>query len=238
MCLDDAPAHEAHDDLRFIGRRSTSSVRPHHDDGAMDESDDARIGTLAAAQHGLVSAQQASASGLSATQMRGRVLSGRWERIGRGVYRIRGAPVTPLQPAMAAVLARPDGAISFLNAAQVIGLTVAGPPKPWLTVPASSSARSPLARIHRSDLPQDQVVVVQGIRVTTAARTLVDCSSLFGAKRLGKLVDEAMHRRLTTPAQVEVIIDAHRDPRRAAAHAVLRGLVEVWRPAIRPGSPA
>jgi hypothetical protein len=204
----------------------------------MDHEADVRVGVIAARQHGLISAQQASTAGLSRTQIQHRVRTGRWERMARGIYRIAGAPPSRPQPAMAAVLSRPDGAISFLNAAELFGLSVVGPPVPWLTVPTSSSARAAVARVHRSDLPTDQIDVVQGIRVTTAARTLVDCSALLGQHRLGKLVDEAMHRRLTSPQRVEAILDAARDRSLVARHEVLRDLIDVWRPSIRPGSPA
>jgi hypothetical protein len=139
---------------------------------------------------------------------------------------------------MVAALARPEGAVSFLTAAELLGLRVTGPPVPYLTVPAASSGRSSVARVHRSDLPTDQITMVLGIRATTGARTLVDCSSLLGRNRLGKLVDEAMHRRLASVRSVEAILEANRDPSLTASHAVLAGLLDVWRPAIRPDSPA
>lgn len=204
----------------------------------MDANADARVAAVAAKQHGLISMRQVATAGLSHTQVRHRVAVGRWERIERGVYRINGTPVTRIQRSMAAVLARPDGAISFLSAAELAGLSIVGPPLPWLTVPASASARSSVARVHRSDLPLDQITSISGVRTTTGARTLVDCSAVLGARRLRKIVDEAMHRGLASPRSVDAIVDANRDPALVQAHDVLRELVEVWRPAIRPGSPA
>ena len=204
----------------------------------MVEGADARAAATAAKQHGLLNTNQAVAAGLSATQIRRRILTGRWERITIGVYRIRGAPTRPVQRAMAAVLARPEGVISHLNAAELAGLRITGPPVPWLTVPSTSSARSSVARIHRTDLPDDQITTVDGVRTTAGARTLVDCSAVLGVHRLRKLVDEALHLRLATPAAVDAVLDANRDPRLLRRHDVLRDLVEVWRPVIRPGSPA
>lgn len=204
----------------------------------MDPQADQRIGALAAKQHGLISMRQAAGAGLSHTQVRRRVAVGRWERMAHGIYRVHGAPVTRLQRAMVAVLARPDGVISHLVAAELAGLSIVGPPLPWLTVPSTSSGRSPVARVHRCDLPPDQIMLIAGIRTTVGARTLVDCSALLGAKRLGKLVDEAMHRRLATPEGIDAILDANRNPSLVGHHDVLRELIDVWRPAIRPGSPA
>ena len=204
----------------------------------MDHDADERVGAIAAQQHGLISARQAAGAGLSRSQIRHRTTAGRWEAMARGIYRIRGAPITRMQPAMAAVLARPDGAVSFLSAAELAGLSITGPPLPWLTVPAASSARASVARIHRTDLPADQITTILGIRTTVGARTLVDCSAVLGPRRLARLVDEAMHLKIATPLAVEAILDRNRDASLFAHHDRLRDLIDVWRPAIRPGSPA
>ena len=204
----------------------------------MDDTADARTGSLAELQHGLISAAQAQRAGLSRTQIRHRVATGRWIRVERGVYRISGVPVSRVQRLMVAVLARPDGAISHLNAAELAGLDIAGPPKPWLTVPPSASARSSVARIYRTDLPPEQVTTVAGIRTTIGARTIVDCCSLLGPKRLARMVDQAMHRRLTTAAAIDEILAANRDPSLVRAHDALRDALDLWRPTIVPDSPA
>ena len=59
----------------------------------------------AAAQHALLTRADAGAAGLSDDQISTRVAVGDWVRVYPGVYRLAGAPVTPEQRVLAAVLA-------------------------------------------------------------------------------------------------------------------------------------
>lgn len=70
----------------------------------------ADIAALAARQHGVVARRQLLALGAGDAQVHGAVRRGRLERDGRGIYRIAGAPQTPLGEVMSAVLRAGDGA--------------------------------------------------------------------------------------------------------------------------------
>ncbi len=200
---------------------------------------DSMVARIATAQHGLVTVRDALAAGLSTYQIEVRVRSGRWEPITRGVYRIAGAPETWMQLAKAATLAAPPGAVaSHLTAAALIGLDTPPPSIPHITVPYGRSARLPMARVHRARLPEVCSTVRFSIPVTKASRTLADCSLIIGPKRLGALVDDAMHLRLVTARSVEEAIESARRRPRRRREGLLLDLLEPWRSVIKPGSPA
>jgi hypothetical protein len=202
-----------------------------------DATADAAIARVARRQHGAFTVDQARAAGLSASAVRRRVESGRWERRLRGVYVLAGVAAGPEQRAMVAQLSRPGAVLSHLTAAALHGLDVAPPPQPSLTVAPSGSGRSPVASVHRLRLDERWVHRRGALVTTVPARTVVDCATLLGARRLGRLVDEAMHLRATRP--LEVLAAADDAPHLTAAQrATLEAALEVWAPAIRPGSPA
>jgi hypothetical protein len=191
------------------------------------------IDEWAARQYGLVSHDQAREFGLSTKQVSGRVASGQWIRIVRGVYRIAGAPVMWQQTALAACVASPQPArASHLTAAALAGL--AKPPLlPHVTVPSGASRRTPIALVHCSDVDADNIVRLFGIPCTAVPRTLVDCASLIGDRALASIVDDALCRKLTTIDDIQgAAADARRGIRR------LRRVLDAWAGDIAPGSPA
>jgi hypothetical protein len=202
-------------------------------------SPDASAADLAATQHGLLTYHQALQAGLSPAAVRTRADTGRWARVGRGVYRIGGAPLTWQQRVMAAHLGAPaDNVSSHLTAGALAGLDLSPPPLPHLTVERGRSLRWPGAVIHSARLPPAEVTVFQGVPATTVARTLIDCAALLGPNRLQKLVDEALHKRLVDPAQISAGWDLARRAPGRAGEVRLRSALEPWTGPIRPGSPA
>jgi hypothetical protein len=65
---------------------------------------DREIAALAEHQFGTISRRQAAKAGLGEEAMTRRVMTGRWDRLLPGVYRLAGVPPTPHQRAIAAVL--------------------------------------------------------------------------------------------------------------------------------------
>lgn len=202
----------------------------------MDLTADAHIAATAARQHGVFTSRQAQAAGLSQSQIRNRVSARRWELLARSVYRIGGVPETWTQTAMAASLTRPDGVLSHLTAAALHGLDAPIPPRPQLIVPPRTSARSAIARARRLQVSPQHVVRRRGMPVTDGARTLIDCADLLGPVRLGRLADDALHRRVATVQAVLSLIDENAISQRAPALTALAAHLEVWDHAIRPGS--
>ena len=201
------------------------------------ERPDEYVAWLAQKQHGTFTTDQARTAGFSDDQIHLRVRRGQWVRLMRGVMAVNGAAPGLLRSAMAAVISRPGAAASHQTAAALHGSTIPVPPRPAITVPPGSSGRSPLAVVHRLVLPHHLATTVDGIRCTTADRTLVDCAAVLGPKRHGALIGELLHRRATTARAVldllhtTTYLTTERKTRAAAA-------LDVWLPAIRPGSPA
>jgi hypothetical protein len=201
-------------------------------------SPDQRVDRFAAGHHGLVTRAEAMRRGLSPDQIDRRVAIGRLVCVARAVYRVAGAPVTWRQMALAACLAGPPGTVvSHLTAAALFDLT--GPPAtPHITVPPGSSGRIGPARVHRSPLTMLDRSTVDGIPVTAAARTLLDCAAVAGFARLCDVVDTAFCSGACHPVAIAAMIDRAQNGRGRKGVAALRAAIEAWTPGIAPGSPA
>ena len=199
---------------------------------------DARAGRLAARQLGLVTGAQARALGFTDDAIRSRVRAGRWLRPVRGVYLVAGAPVTWQTTLLAACLAGPPGVAASHPSAGSLWRVVEPASLPHVTVPRGASARSPIARVHRSDLQSRDITRIGPIPVTRVPRALVDLASVLTQPALESAVDSALDRGLTAPAEVEAAMArAQSAPGRGGMPALRRAL-EAWTDAIRPGSPA
>lgn len=194
---------------------------------------------LASCQHGLITCTQALGTGLSHCQIEYRLRSGAWISITRGVYRIAGSPGHWRQSALAACLAPPGVAVaSHLTAAALHGLRVSAPPVPQVTVPYGSSARSPIAEVHRARHGVSEQVTIDRVPTTTLDRTLIDCAALLGPIRLRKLTDAALHSGRTRPGRVDDGWDDVRDAPGRAGERKLRATTGPWHDSIAADSPA
>ena len=196
-----------------------------------------RATAVAGRQFGAISFQQARAAGLSEHQIRGLVARGSWHRRSRGLFTVAGSPSTPQQSTMVAFLATAvaGGVVSHLSAAALHGLTT-HPARPHVTVPPGTRTATPIAHVHRSDVPRVDRSHRGPFTTTSVSRTLVDCAAVLGGKALADLVDEALCRKLATQASIHAAADrvglGGRGTRRC------REAVEVWSPYVTPGSPA
>ncbi len=158
-----------------------------------------------------------------------RLDTGRWVRVGGGVYRLAGVPVTWEQRVLAAVLVAPPGAVvSHQAAAVLLGVSGFRPGKPHITVSPTGSARNPLAVVHRATVESRDRTVRDRIPLTSPARTLTDLSRAVSREVLEEAVDDVLCRRLVT---LDRLTEAPTPPR-------LRQVLEAWTPGAVPGSPA
>ena len=132
--------------------------------------------------HGYVTTLQAREAGIDPTQLRLLAGRGRLEHVARGVYRV---PVLPRSVhddlAFAIAWARGRAVLSHESALVLHGLSDVNPSVVHLTVPPDNYPRaqgSGPVRSHRRDLPANEVTLVDGLPVTTVARTIVDCQGL------------------------------------------------------------
>jgi very-short-patch-repair endonuclease len=154
--------------------------------------DDRRLADFAARRYGVVSRAQLAAMGFDDSAILRRVESGRLHRLYRGVYAVGHTIVPPRGRWLAAVLACGDGAVlSYRSAAALWGIRPTAAARVDVTVSHTSGVRSS-ARIvvHRSRRPIERVVL-DGIPVTTAGRTLADLATALPGRDLEKVCEAA-----------------------------------------------
>jgi very-short-patch-repair endonuclease len=164
--------------------------------------EDRELASLAEQQFGVFARRQAAAAGLSEYAITRRAMRGRWEPMFPGVYRLPGSTRTGRQKAMAAVLWAGDAsAISHITAARLLRLGSMTVDRVHLTVPYGAGIRTTELVVHHAQLfPRADVVLVDGIRCTSATRTIIDCASLLGDEALEAAFEEARRMGLTSAA--------------------------------------
>jgi predicted transcriptional regulator of viral defense system len=133
---------------------------------------------------GLLRAVDLEAHGIPRSRISGMLRRGEVQRVGRGLYRLRDAPITELET-IAAVSKRIPGAIvCLLTALHVHGIGTQAPRDVWVAL--DRKARKPQApdlpvRVVRFSGPmlrygiESREVVGVPVRLTSPARTVVDC---------------------------------------------------------------
>jgi hypothetical protein len=162
------------------------------------------IGRLASKQHGVVSYDQLVARGMTPRQIERRVDNGSFERVHLGVMRLLGAPESYAQRLVAGYLAiGPEAAASHRAAACVHELLRYGDPPVEVTTIRRRSPEVSGVVVHRlMDLHQRWVVEIDGVRVTTVARTLVDLGAVASRRTVEAALDRAAGRKLVTYREV------------------------------------
>lgn len=181
-----------------------------------------RAHRTASCQYGLITADQARACGLSRTDIRRLLDARRWRSAFAlpGVYSVRPFPTAPRAPllplfrhALAAQLALgPRAVASGTTAARLWGLPgLAGSGPPQFTVPRGPTAAAPAhIRTNTWRIPEREVTVRHGLRITTPERTLRDAVLQSDRDSAVALMDSATHLGL---------VRADRLPALAAANA-------------------
>lgn len=154
-------------------------------------------------QHGCISRIQALECGLSPNAISRRCRSGRWEGVLPRVYALRGSPTTWERRFFAAVLWGGDAsALSVRSAAWLWGFPDSAPATVEISYQGNKRSR-PGVIVHRVDLRPEDVTRVDGLPVTTPARTLLDLAEVAGAAAFDAAFHYCLHRRLTTVAAVQ-----------------------------------
>jgi very-short-patch-repair endonuclease len=160
---------------------------------------DLEIAARAGAQFGVVARAQLVEAGLTRREIETWVEAGRLWRVHRGVYAVGHSVLRVEGRWMAAVLACGEGAVlSHATAAAVWELRRVGSGAVHVTVPGDTGRkRRDGIRVHRSiTLTERETTVVNGLPVTTPARTIIDLSRTIGEDELERIVDLADDRHL------------------------------------------
>lgn len=167
----------------------------------------AALGAIASSQHGVLSTGQQRLLGVSKKAVESRRLNGRYDRLGRGVDRIAGAPRTWEQQVMAACLsAGPLAAASHRTASRLWNLGTFEAPIEISTRYERSPDVDGVVRHRSLDLEHGDVTIVRGIPTTTVARLLVDAGAVLPRFLVGRLVERAVGRQLTDPDELDAMV--------------------------------
>ena len=130
----------------------------------------------AARRYGVFTYRDAIESGLADSTLRHAVSSGRYRRVWHRVYVVAGSPDSQQQRLALAVMSMPAlAALSHNTAAELWGLTSRGIRRVHVVTTRWDRVRRPGVRVHESrDLIAEDVVVSDGLPVTTPVRTVVD----------------------------------------------------------------
>jgi Transcriptional regulator, AbiEi antitoxin len=167
------------------------------------------IAAIAKHQGGVVARQQLVTLGLSRSAIDRRIRAGRLHPLHRGVYAVGHRAVVALGRRWAAVLGCGPGAVlSHRHAGAAWALRRSSAVLIDVTVPATGLASRPGIRLHwRPSMPADEVTTLDGLPITTPARTLLDLAAggLRG-RHLEAAVDAAERMRLLDFADLHELL--------------------------------
>jgi very-short-patch-repair endonuclease len=167
---------------------------------------------VGAAQSGVVLRAQLRARGVASHTIDRLVRSGRLIVLRPGLYQI--GPVAAHRSAeFAAVLAcGPDGRLSHASAAILHRVLDSTRPRAPVDVIVPRRRRRCVegVRIHRvRDLLLDEVTMVDGLPVTTPARTILDLAEMMTSRKVEQALAKAMRMNLVTHRKVRRMVERH-----------------------------
>lgn len=150
---------------------------------------------LAEDQHGVVARTQCHRMGFDRDALRPEVDNRRWEALSPRVLRLVGAPRTARMRVMAGVLDAGEGAVASHRTAAALwrlpGFDLGAPEVSRLH--GGDNEPIELAELHHPRLlPPAHCTVVEGIPVTTPARTLFDLAGVLPPGRTERALDNAL----------------------------------------------
>ena len=170
---------------------------------------DRRLSAAAWDQHAVLPLRALVEHGLSASAVRSRVAAGRLHRVHQGVYAVvPAARLTRNGRFVAAVLACGDGAaLSHRATGALYELRVHGRRLIDVTAPGSRGRSRPGIRVHSAlTLTARDVTVVDNIRCTTLARTLLDIAEDATPREIERACEQAELQRLLDMTEIDDVL--------------------------------
>jgi very-short-patch-repair endonuclease len=192
---------------------------------AYGASTDGIIGTILEGQRGRVARPQLISAGISPAAIDRRLRTGRLERVHVGVYGLPHMADMLLADETAAVLACGSAAMLSHHSAATLWKLRPGRARPiHVTIHVGRSGPAPHGvRVHRSRIitPAD-IRILDGLPVTSPARTLLDVSATLPDRDVERLLHEALFaRRIVTLEEIKALL------KRAGGHPGRRRLARV-----------
>jgi len=188
-----------------------------------------RLVELASKQFGVVTRADLAVTEASWKWLRGRLATGEWKRVHRGVFRLGCNQPTLDEREMAALMAAGEGAVlSHASAARRLGLDVPQTDTVQLTIPESRKATVRGAKVRRSRaLSPSDVTTRRGFRMTNLARTMVDLACVLDEGELRAAFDSALRQDKDYVKWISRMLYRHGPGRRGVGR--LRALVDEYR---------
>jgi very-short-patch-repair endonuclease len=168
---------------------------------------DAELRRVSSEQHGGVTREQAIACGVSVHRSQHRIEQGQYRWLGSGAYVVAGTPDTWHRRVSAAVFSTGlNAAASHETAAELLGLTTRRGAKIEVITPRwTREHRGFIVHESRDLIPAD-VVTVDGIPTTMAARTIVDLGASGPLWLIASCLDTGLRKAIVTLDEVDGVI--------------------------------
>jgi len=164
----------------------------------------------ASGQQGFFTSAQARACGFNWNMLSYHANTGRFERMRRGLYRLRDFPTYYRDEVVAAWIAagKEWAVVSHESALDLLELSDVVPNKVHITVPRSKRHHPDLpgVKMHTTTRPfrPTDVVTYEGVRLTSADRSILDAAEAGTApEQIEMAVHEALERGIISPTQLE-----------------------------------
>lgn len=141
---------------------------------------------------GIITTREALELGMPRSTLARRVADGIFVPLKRGVVALPGTSTRPdvLMRAAGRLL---GAVVSHQSAARIHQMEPIPKSGPTVTVPYRGTHTFPGVTVHQStDLLPEHIVTIDGLRVTSPPRTLLDLAQVFGEKRLVRVVDSSL----------------------------------------------
>jgi len=187
-----------------------------------------RLVALASKQFGVVNREDLAITEVSWKWLRGRLATGEWKRVHRGVFRLGCNQPTLDEREMAALLAAGEGAVlSHTSAARRLGLDVSRDESMHITIHASRKAKVRGAKVWRSRNISRDIGNRGLLRLTNLPRTLIDLAAILDDGELRAAFDSALRQDTANAAWISRVLNRHGPGRRGVGR--LRALVDEYR---------
>jgi very-short-patch-repair endonuclease len=169
-----------------------------------------QVRKLAAGQADVVAAWQLREAGFTRRMIDDRVQRLGWRVVHPGVYALTSAPPTRHQLWIAATLTSSDSVLSHASAGACWGFRPFESSFETVTRPGSGGPRRLGAvLVCRSTTLDGDTTWHDGIRITTAARTVIDLAPHLDARETGRMLREALRLKVTTRQAVRATLSRH-----------------------------
>lgn len=146
----------------------------------------------ARAHGGIVTAREALALGMSSTTLARRLEAGVLVRIKRGLFRLAGTEEEH-DSALEAACRHLDAVVSHESAGRLHRFDGLAWINPTVTVPHRHTKHFEGVHVHQStDLADDHLVWIRGLRVTNPERTIIDLAATLSEARIDWVLDRAL----------------------------------------------